>query len=190
MDREDQDKVEQLVNECVNGDRKAQKELYKLFYGKMMSVCYRYAANKDEAKDILQDGFVKVFQHLKSYNFKGSLEGWIKRIVVNTAIDCYRKNKGVHFVDDEDNYILDNNNAESEEVIYSKFGVEVIMDCIQELSPVYRTVFNLYVMEGYSHKEIADELNINEGTSKSNLAKAKRNLRQLLEQKNAKKQHG
>lgn len=190
MDREDQDKVEQLVNECVNGDRKAQKELYKLFYGKMMSVCYRYATNKDEAKDILQDGFVKVFQHLKSYNFKGSLEGWIRRIVVNTAIDCYRKNKGVHFVDDEDNYILDNNNAESEEVIYSKFGVEVIMDCIQELSPVYRTVFNLYVMEGYSHKEIADELNINEGTSKSNLAKAKRNLRQLLEQKNAKKQHG
>lgn len=183
MDREDQDKLERLVNECVKGNRQAQKELYKMYYGKMMSVCYRYANNTEEAKDVLQDGFVKVFQHLKSYNFKGSLEGWVRRIIVNTAIDCYRKNKGVYFVEDEDNYILDANYSESAESIYSNFGVEVIMEAIQELTPVYRTVFNLYVLEGYSHKEIADELEINEGTSKSNLAKAKRNLRQLLEKR-------
>lgn len=189
MDREDQDKLERLVNECVKGNRQAQKELYKMYYGKMMSVCYRYANNTDEAKDVLQDGFIKVFQHLKSYNFKGSLEGWVRRIIVNTAIDCYRKNKGVYFVEDEDNYILDANYSESAESIYSNFGVEVIMEAIQELTPVYRTVFNLYVLEGYSHKEIADELEINEGTSKSNLAKAKRNLRQILEKKNAQK-HG
>lgn len=181
---------EQLVEGCVKKQALAQKALYDKYSRRMLGVCLRYASSTDEAQDILQDGFIKVFDKIEAFNAKGSLEGWIRRIVVNTAIDCYRKNKGVHFVDDEDNYILDNNNTESEEVIYSKFGVEVIMDCIQELSPVYRTVFNLYVMEGYSHKEIADELNINEGTSKSNLAKAKRNLRQLLEQKNAKKQHG
>ena len=181
---------EQLVKACLEQNPSAQKHLFEFYSKRMMGVCLRYANDYDEAQDVLQMGFIKVFEKLNTFNNEGSLEGWIRRIVVNTAIDCYRKNKGVHFVDDEDNYILDNNNAESEEVIYSKFGVEVIMDCIQELSPVYRTVFNLYVMEGYSHKEIADELNINEGTSKSNLAKAKRNLRQLLEQKNAKKQHG
>jgi len=93
MDREDQDKLKRLVNECVKGNRQAQKELYKMYYGKMMSVCYRYANNTDEAKDVLQDGFVKVFQHLKSYNFKGSLEGWVRRIIVNTAIDCYMQSQ-------------------------------------------------------------------------------------------------
>lgn len=185
MDQIDQDKLNDLVKECLKGNRKAQKEIYQLYYGKMMSVCYRYSNNKDDAKDLLQDGFIKVFANLSNYTFTGSFEGWIRKIMVNTAIDFYRKNKDVHFVDDEDNYILDNNNVESADSIYSSFGVEIIMEAIQELTPVYKTVFNLYVMEGYSHKEIAEELNINEGTSKSNLAKAKRNLKYLLENKNA-----
>lgn len=185
MDQVDQDKLNDLVKECLKGNRKAQKEIYQLYYGKMMSVCCRYCNNKDDAKDLLQDGFLKVFNNLNKYEFKGSLEGWIRRIMVNTAIDYYRKSKDVHFVNDEEGYILDNNNAESADTIYSTFGVEIIMEAIQELTPVYKTVFNLYVMEGYSHKEIAEELKINEGTSKSNLAKAKRNLRDLLENKNA-----
>lgn len=185
MGQINQDKLNALVKECLKGNRKAQKEIYQLYYGKMMGVCYRYTHNKDNAKDLLQDGFIKVFSNLSNYTFSGSFEGWIRRIMVNTAIDFYRKNKDIYFISDEDNYILDNNNAESADSIYNSFGVEVIMEAIQELTPAYKMVFNLYVLEGYSHKEIAKELNINEGTSKSNLAKAKRNLRNLLENKNA-----
>jgi len=145
-----------------------------------MTVCYRYSKNADDAKDLLQDGFVKVFTNLKKYNFKGSLEGWIRRIMVNTSIDFYRKNKNVFFVDDEDGYIMETTKVESAENIYSQFGVNDIMNAIQQLTPAYKAVFNMYALEGFSHKEIAEKLGINEGTSKSNLAKARRNLIMIL----------
>ena len=151
----------------------------------MMGVCYRYTNNAEDARDILQDGFVKVYSNLKKYNFKGSLEGWIRRIMVNTAIDHFRKHKNVFLVNDDDDYILENSKVEEADSIYSQFGEKIIMDAIQSLSPAYQTVFNLNVIEGYQHKEIAEKLNISEGTSKSNLAKAKQNLRKILLEKEA-----
>lgn len=183
MDPKDQHKLDDIVKRCVKGDRKAQQELYKTFYSKMMGVCYRYTNNAEDAKDILQDGFVKVYTNLKKYSFQGSLEGWIRRIMVNTAIDHFRKTKNVFMVDDEDDYILENSKVESADSIYSQFGEKVIMDAIQSLSPAYQTVFNLNVIEGFQHKEIAAKLNISEGTSKSNLAKAKKNLKKILLEK-------
>ncbi len=180
MDLKDQNNLDSIVKKCVKGNRQAQQELYKRYYGTMMGICYRYSNNAEDAKDLLQDGFVKVFSNLKNYNFKGSLEGWIRRIMVNTAIDFYRKNKNVFFVDDESGYILETSKVESASSIYSQFGVEEIMVAIQSLTPAYKAVFNLYAIEGYQHKEIAEKLNISEGTSKSNLSKAKRNLKILL----------
>ena len=183
MKPSDKDETNDLIRRCIKNERKAQQELYKKFYGKMMGVCYRYSNNSEDAKDILQDGFVKVYGNLKKYNFTGSLEGWIRRIIVNTAIDHYRKYKNVHFVDDEEGYILENSKTESADSIYSQFGEEVIMEAIQALSPAYQTVFNLNVIDGFQHKEIAEKLGISEGTSKSNLAKAKKNLRQFIIEK-------
>lgn len=180
MDLDNQDILHAIIKGCINGDRKSQKELYKLYYSKMMNVCYRYSKNSDDAQDLLQDGFVKVFSYLKSYDFKGSFEGWIRKIMVNTAIDFYRKNKNIYFVDDENGFILETSRVESADTIYSNFGVEEIMNAIQQLSPVYKTVFNMYVIDGYQHKEIAEQLNISEGTSKSNLSKAKNNLKEIL----------
>ena len=156
----------------------------------MMGVCYSYTNNAEDARDILQDGFVKVYSNLKKYNFKGSLEGWIRRIMVNTAIDHFRKTKNVFLVSDDDGYILEHSKIESPDSIYSQFGEKDIIDAIQALSPAYKTVFNLNVIEGYQHKEIAKKLNITEGTSKSNLAKAKQNLRKILKEKEAKLKHG
>ena len=190
MDPNDQHILDDTVKKCVKGDRKAQQELYEMFYSKMMGVCYRYTNNAEDARDILQDGFVKVYSNLKKYNFEGSLEGWIRRIMVNTAIDHFRKQKNVFMVDDEDNYILENSKVESADTIYGQFGERDIMDAIQSLSPSYKAVFNLNVIEGYQHKEIAEKLNISEGTSKSNLAKAKQNLRKLLKEKEARIKHG
>lgn len=190
MDSNDQHILDGIVKKCVKGDRKAQHELYKTFYSKMMGVCYKYSNNAEDAKDLLQDGFVKVYSNIHKYNFEGSLEGWIRRIMVNTAIDHFRKNKNVYMVSDEDDYILENSKVESADSIYSQFGEEVIMEAIQSLSPAYKTVFNLNVIEGYQHKEIAEKLNISEGTSKSNLAKAKQNLKKILEEKEARLRHG
>jgi len=190
MDPKDQNILNDIVKRCVKGDRKAQQELYKKFYGKMMGICYRYSNNSEDAKDVLQEGFIKVFGNLKKYNYTGSLEGWIRRIIVNTAIDHYRKHKDVHFVDDEEGFILENSKIESADSIYSQFGEEVIMEAIQALSPGYKTVFNLNVIDGFQHKEIAKQLGISEGTSKSNLAKAKKNLRQIILQKEVKLENG
>ncbi len=183
MDPLDQHILDDIVKKCVKGDRKAQHELYKKFYSKMMGVCYRYTNNAEDAKDVLQDGFVKVYINIKKYNFNGSLEGWIRRIMVNTAIDYYRKNKNIFLVSDDDGYILEHNKVESPDSIYSQFGEKDIIEAIQSLSPAYQTVFNLYVIEGLQHKEIAKKLNISEGTSKSNLAKAKQNLKRILKKK-------
>ena len=190
MDSNDQHILDDIVKKCVKGDRKAQHELYKRFYSKMMGVCYKYSNNAEDARDLLQDGFVKVYSNIHKYNFEGSLEGWIRRIMVNTAIDHFRKNKNVYMVNDEDNYILENSKVESADSIYSQFGEQVIMEAIQSLSPAYKTVFNLNVIEGFQHKEIAEKLNISEGTSKSNLAKAKQNLKKILEEKEARLRHG
>jgi RNA polymerase sigma-70 factor (ECF subfamily) len=169
-----------LIKACVKGNKKAQFVFYKKFYGKMMAVCQRYARNDEEAKDIFHEAMMKVFTNLPKYQFSGSLEGWIRRIMINTSIDWYRKNKNTFgFVDDEEQQLEDTQIA-IDDMVNSNFNVKDIMRAIQQLTPAYKAVFNLYVVEGYSHKEIAEMLQINIGTSKSNLAKAKQKLQKLL----------
>ena len=171
-----------LINGCVRGKRKSQEELFKRYYSKMMIVSMRYTKNADEAADILQDGFLKVFAKLEAYNYEGSFEGWIRRIIANTAIDQLRKRKNDFILLQEDQSLEDfaeliEEDLEEEEV---EFKPDQVLAALHELSPAYRTIFNLYVFENLTHKEIADKLDISVGTSKSNLAKAKRNLAKIL----------
>lgn len=176
-----------LIDGCLREDRRAQQRVYELFYGKMMAVCMRYTKNADQAKDILQDGFIKVFKSVDKFNRAGSFEGWIRRIMVNTAIDHFRRTKNSYLLLGEDRSIEDFGDRDEEDVLADDDGDEVlelkpadIINAMQKLTPAYRTVFNLYVFEELTHKEIADMLGINIGTSKSNFAKAKHNLKKFL----------
>lgn len=176
-----------IIDGCIAGDRKSQQKVYELFYGKMLAVCLRYTKNHDQAKDILQDGFIKVFRSLGAFNREGSFEGWIRRIMVNTAIDHFRRAKNAYLLLGEERSIEDFGDQDEEDVLQEEAGEEEpdlkpadVINAMQKLTPAYRTVFNLYVFEEMTHKEIADLLGINVGTSKSNLAKAKQNLRKLL----------
>ena len=171
------DNQNKIIKACIKGDRKAQKLLYQMFSDKMFGLCLRYAKDEDEAKDILQDGFIKVFLNLKQFNNKGSFEGWIRRIIVNTALERFRDKNYLFAVNMESNY----ESGEKEyDHILSEIAAADIMKFIQELSPQYRTVFNLYAIEGYSHKEICEKLNIKEGTSKSNLSRAREILKEKV----------
>jgi RNA polymerase sigma factor (sigma-70 family) len=167
-----------LVNECAKGNSKAQRALFDKFAPKMLAVCQRYLRNSQEAEDVLQDGFVKVFQKIVDFKMEGSLEGWIRRIVVNTALDTIRKNKK----------LLDD--VQIEEVQYKvsftdhQFdGMDLaqLMRLIDGMPDGYRIVFNMFAIEGYSHKEIADTLGVTENTSKSQYSRARAFLRTQLE---------
>jgi RNA polymerase sigma-70 factor (ECF subfamily) len=152
----------------------------------MLSVCIRYIPDRDSAQEVLQEGFIKVFDKIGAFDHKGSLEGWVRRIVVNTAIDHIRKSKKDPFrTDQDDDFKLGASDpmVEMEELQLLELKAELAMEAIHQLSPAYRTVFSLYVLEDYSHKEIAEKLGISEGTSKSNLAKAKMNLQRILIEK-------
>jgi RNA polymerase sigma factor (sigma-70 family) len=169
-----------LIQACVARERWAQQKLYEEFYGKMMGVCLRYANNDDDALDILHEGFIKVFKHISSYQPGTALSAWIRRIMVNTAIDYYRKNVRRRTEDLETAYDLSNDDADA----ISQCNEQDILNAITQLTPAYRTVFNLYVIEGYSHKEIAEQLEITESTSRSNLVKARLKLQAILASKN------
>ena len=173
----------QLIEGCINGSRKAQEDVFNAMYRRLLGVCARYAKDDDDAKDILQNGFIKVFKSIENYKGDGSFEGWIKRIVINTAIDHYRRKKVKPLVVDSEMTDRVGSNMEDEqedESVYQQIPVNVVLDSVQKLSPAYRTVFNLYVLEGYNHNEIAEMLDISVGTSKSNLSKARLNLRKML----------
>ncbi|MFZ5554670.1 MAG: RNA polymerase sigma factor [Bacteroidota bacterium] len=183
------DQLESAIKGCAAGDRRCQEQLFREFFGKMMAVCMRYTRDRDTAQDILQEAYIKAFEKIGDFNFNGSFEGWLRRIVVNTSIDHFRKNKNIVLLEDdrnisndEDDESPDRMEEENDSSIYENIKPEMVLDAMQRLSPAYRTVFNLYVYENYSHKEIAEMLNINIGTSKSNLAKAKMNLKKILEQ--------
>ncbi len=183
---ENKEQLKAIIDGCLQNDRRSQEQLFKLFYGKMLPVCIRYVSDRDTAQEVLQEGFIKVFEKLGAFDHKGSFEGWIRRIVANTAIDAIRKSK-------KDPYRTDNDNdfkigaedlmVDREEMETLDLKAEVAMEAVQKLSPAYRAVFNLYVLEEYSHKEIGAILGISEGTSKSNLAKAKMNLQKILSEK-------
>ncbi|MFM1999890.1 MAG: hypothetical protein RL204_1837 [Bacteroidota bacterium] len=176
--------LQQLIKGCLEGDRKAQQAVYKLLYGKMKVVCMRYTRDTDQALDVLQEGFIKVFQNMERYSGAGSFEGWVRRIMVNLSIDRFRKQKndllllnGSMSIEDYEDEVEDE--ADVESVDYD-FTPEQILEAMQQLSPAYKTVFNLYVFENYTHQDIAEALSISIGTSKSNFAKAKRNMKKIL----------
>ena len=166
-----------LIKECVKGNRKMQELLYTRYASKMHAVCLRYCGSADDAQDLLQDGFIKIFQNLEKYRGDGSFEGWIRRIFVNTSIEHFRRKiKYTNFSETQEDSIEDNE-WNALETIAKKDVVKII----QQLSPGYKQVFNMYVIEGYSHKEIGEMLGISEGTSKSQLARAKAILKKIIE---------
>ena len=164
-----------LIKRCADNDRKAQKEIYQLFAGKLFSICLKYSKNRQEAQDNFQDGFVVIFEKVGQYKFKGSFEGWMKRIMLNTVLLKYRKKTVLNIVTEEipDEVIVD---VDDDEI-----SLDYLLGIIGELPDRYRLVFNLYVLDGYSHKEISKMLLIAEGTSKSNLARARAILKQKIE---------
>ena len=159
----------EIIHQCVSGDNKAQEQVYRQFSGKMFGVCLHYAKDYTEAEDILQESFYKVFKNIKQFRFKGSFEGWIRKIVVNTAIDRFQRQKHLYAVDD----IYDYSEDFSYDDIISDITAKDLIQLIQELSPKYRMVFSLYAIEGYTHDEIGKKLGISTGTSKSNLSRAR-----------------
>jgi len=166
--------LDQLIQNCKKNDTKAQSELYILFSSKLFAICLKYCRNRAEAEDNLQDSFVTIFNKVSQYNNKGSFEGWLKRITINTALQRYRS-KGVFDIVNEDKIEDVNIEVENEEV-----SIDFLLNSIQELPDRYRMVFNLYVLDGYSHKEIAEMLNITTGTTKSNLARARLILKEKV----------
>jgi RNA polymerase sigma factor (sigma-70 family) len=165
-----------LIAACLREERWAQKNLYETYYGKLLGVCVRYSNNTEDARDILNEGYVKVFRYLERYKVGTSLEGWMRRIMINTAIDFYRKEMR-HKSDDLETAQY---KISDEADVVSNFSAEEIMKVIQQLPPAYRAVFNLYAIEGLSHKEVAETLGITESTSRSNLVKARTKLKDLL----------
>jgi len=167
---------EQLVKACLDGNNAAQRQLYERYARRMMGLCLRYAVNTEEAEDFLQDSFIKVFEKLHSFEFRGSLEGWVRRIVLNTVLDKLRRN--IHFknTDSLDNHL----ELALNENPYQNLGAKELIKVVQALPAGYRAVFNLFAIEGYTHKEIAILLNITESTSKSQYVRAKVQLQKKL----------
>lgn len=165
-----------LLEGCINGDRKMQRELYNRFAAKMYGVCLRYAGSTSEAEDILQEGFIKVFRKLSSYRGEGSFEGWIRRIFVNTAIEYYRKKTYLQPITEHEESTIEGNYLS----VLDNLAEKDIIQLVQQLSPGYRTVFNMYVVEGYTHRQISELLHISEGTSKSQLSRAKQILQEMV----------
>lgn len=163
-----------LIKGCQQGAIKAQEQLYKLYSNSLFALCLKYAPNYQEAQDVLHDSFMTIFDKINQYKYNGSFEGWIKRITINTALQRY-KNKGLFSLTITDDWA-------EEEVEFDTNAVDLkfLLTSIQELPNQYRLVFNLYVLDGYSHKEIAEMLDIAVGTSKSNLNRAKKILRNKI----------
>lgn len=168
-----------LINACNNQERWAQKILYEEHYSKLMAICLRYANNEDDALDLLHEGFIKIFTHLHKYQQDTSLGAWMKRVMVNNCIDDYRKHSRRKTEEINQAHELLSLDADA----VSQFTEKEILASIQKLPPAYRAIFNLYVIEGYSHKEISERLNITESTSRSNLVKARLKLKKFLSEK-------
>lgn len=168
--------LNQLIQKCKEKNVKAQSELYHLFSGKLFSICLKYSRNYAEAEDNLQDAFVTIFHKIGQYKEKGSFEGWLKRVAINTALQRYREDKGVLNLVNEDIATEDEVLVDSDSI-----PIDYLLKIIQELPDRYRLVFNLYVLDDYSHQDIAEMLEISIGTSKSNLSRAKQLLKDQIE---------
>jgi RNA polymerase sigma factor (sigma-70 family) len=170
--------LKKIIKNCVSGDVRAQEALYKLFAPKMFGVCLRYAKDRTDAEDSLQEGFMKVFKYIDKYRHEGSFEGWVRKIMVNISLEKYRKQHLMYPVEDISIYEKTNYNDD----ILDKISADELIEQIQKLSPRYRMVFNLYVLEGMSHLEISKEMKISVGTSKSNLARARDVLKGMVKE--------
>jgi RNA polymerase sigma factor (sigma-70 family) len=172
---------ESILEGCIAGKREAQFELYNKYASSMLAVCFRYARNRDEAEDLLQEGFLRVFQKITSFRREGSFEGWMKRIMINNALNQIKKNRKTPFLEDieliNETQIVDTDGASG---LLEPVPADVLLEMIRSLPEGYRIVFTLYVMEDYSHREIATELKISENTSKTQLLKARRVLKTKL----------
>ncbi len=171
---------EAILRGCLNNDAAAQKELYNRYSAKMLAVCYRFAHNREDAEDMLQEGFIKVFLQIHTFENRGAFEGWVRRIIVHTCINILKKNKkfneSVDIIHATGIYIR-------EESVPAIVQAKQIVECIRLLPIGYRTVLNLYAIEGYSHREIAEVLNIEESTSRSQYTRAKSMLEDILVKK-------
>ncbi|HEY8958199.1 RNA polymerase sigma factor [Chitinophaga sp.] len=168
--------INELIAGCCKKERSSQEVLYRNFFGYALSICLRYSQNRDEAVEIMNDGFLKIFHHIETFDTSRSFKTWLARIMVNTSIDFLRGKKKLVFTDD----INQIQEPGTDEKIIDKLSYDELLKHVQTLPPAYRTVFNLYVMEGFQHQEIADMLRISEGTSKSNLFKAKKILKDRI----------
>lgn len=167
--------LKKLIKNCKKKDRNAQSEIYQLYAGKLFGLCLKYSRNYQEAQDNLQNGFITIFDKIDQYKFKGSFEGWIKRIIINTALQTYREKSVLNLITEEIP-------EEKEELVEEEnISLDFLLQIIQELPNKYRLSFNLYVLDDYSHREIAGLLDISEGTSKSNLSRARAILRRKIE---------
>jgi len=175
-------KLKKLIYKCQKKELKAQKMLYELYSSKLFSLSLKYSKNYAEAQDNLQDAFISIYENINQFKHRGSFEGWMKRITINTALKRYRNQK-VFSLNYEDNIIQPEDDFDNHGI-----SLQTLLKCIQELPNRYRMVFNLYVLDGHSHKEIAEMMEISEGTSKSNLARGRKILRDkindILETKN------
>ncbi|HEY0680400.1 MAG TPA: sigma-70 family RNA polymerase sigma factor [Chitinophagaceae bacterium] len=168
-----------LIRECIAGNRGMQEELYRRFAPKMYAVCMRYANNADDAQDLLQEGFIKIYKNLSKFRAEGSFEGWIRRVFVNTSIEHFRRKNIMYSITEKEESVIE----DADITALDNLAEKDIINLVQELSPGYRTVFNMYVIEGYSHKEIGNILGISEGTSKSQLARAKAILQKKVQER-------
>jgi len=168
----------EIISGCLKNDYQSQKALFDKYANKMKALCFRYIGNEAEAEDVLQEGFILVYTKLKKYKFEGSFEGWLRKIMINVSLRHIKKNKKLFTYNIDEAYGLYNN----ETSIISKLGEKELMNLLVQLPDGYRLVFNMYVIEGYNHKEIGKQLNIGESTSRSQLAKAKKKMRLLLEE--------
>jgi RNA polymerase sigma factor (sigma-70 family) len=170
----------QLLEACIRGERRGQYELYKLCYGILMAVCFRYERNKEDAEFLLNKAFLKILNNLESYSTNVPFEAWIRRITINTAIDEYRKNQRskIDYVEEPMQLAslseMDYNDAEK------RFNAEELLALIRKLPPVSQKVFNLYIIDGYNHKEIAEKLGMSEGTSKWHLSSGRKKLQEMM----------
>ena len=181
LDLDNKNVIDPLLKKCRKGDRRAQKKLFKLLYPYSMSICLRYAHDEDEAMEVLNDGYLKIFAKIDQHNPNRSFKAWARRIFINTAIDHYRKNEK-HY------HSLEITTVDTEHIkpeVLDNLAASDIQLMVSQLPPAYRLIFNLYVVEGYNHREIAEKIGISEGTSKSNLSKARVRLKKMISNANA-----
>jgi RNA polymerase sigma factor (sigma-70 family) len=171
-----EEELHQLIKGCIKQDRKCQKTLYKTFYGFAMGICLRYAGNRYEAAEVMNQGFFKVYTHIERYDMAKPFKAWLGKIMINVSIDFYRANLKMAYMDDLDKA----EDMSDGELPDRNLNYNDLLAMVQQLPQAYRTVFNLFAIEGYSHDEIGEMLNINAGTSKSNLHKARQKLKQMI----------